>query len=241
MKRTRATVSFSIFLLLAISASAQGTFQNLDFEQANPVYDTASPLYPTDPVVTAASALPYWTVSYSTPVFQGTDLFLNTYTAGSPGIETFGPNNPATTAQPGAIDGHYSVFLEGGLNPPSTLVSASISQTGMVPVGSESLQFEVWRSLPSNSAITFDGNNLSPIVLGTGADYTLYGVNIAPFAGETGQLEFTSTLPESGLTLFGLDDISFSQTAVAPEPSPLILYGIGSLLLCARRWIRSPK
>jgi hypothetical protein len=75
MRITKRTASVSIILLFTIAARAQGTFQNLDFEQANPVYDMASPLYPTDPVVTAASALPAWTVSYSTPVLQGTDLF----------------------------------------------------------------------------------------------------------------------------------------------------------------------
>ena len=47
--------------LLCYSAHAQGTFQNLDFESANPIIVQGSPYYPHG--VTAASAFPDWTVT----------------------------------------------------------------------------------------------------------------------------------------------------------------------------------
>ncbi len=72
--------------------------------------------------------------------------------------------------------------------------------------------------------------------------YTEYGFDVSAYAGQVGTLQITTTVPNgNGLGGFEFDDISFSQTAVTPEPSPLILYGISGLLLCARRWITSPK
>ncbi len=48
------------FLAFSMSMQAQSTFQNLDFEDANPVPIVGSPYYPY--AVTAASALPGWSV-----------------------------------------------------------------------------------------------------------------------------------------------------------------------------------
>jgi hypothetical protein len=58
----------------------------------------------------------------------------------------------------------------------------------------------------------------------------VYGANIAPYAGQTGQLEFTATF----YNWVELDDISFSTTAI-PEPSPLALTGVGGLLFALYR------
>ena len=49
--------------VLISETQAQGSFQNLDFEQADPVSIVGSPYYPY--VVTAASALPFWTILIS--------------------------------------------------------------------------------------------------------------------------------------------------------------------------------
>jgi hypothetical protein len=65
----------------------------------------------------------------------------------------------------------------------------------------------------------------------------VYGVNIAPYAGETGQLEFTEVDSGSNPSAL-LDDISFSTSAVSPEPSPFILTGIGGLIFALRRNLR---
>jgi hypothetical protein len=233
MKIEKLIAKSAIILLAALSAQAQGTFQDLNFEQANPVaVGNPYPAY----YVTAASALPGWTVYIGT--VQQTDVLQNFSTTGAVAVEIFGPNLPATSSQPGSLDGNYSAFLEGGFgNPSGTLYSASIAQTGMVPVGSQSMQFEVWQSLPYNSAVSFNGNNLTPVVLGTTATYTIYGVDMAPYAGQTGQLEFTSTAPIGpGLTQFGVDDIAFSTNSVVPEPNILVLSAIGGLLFGVRKW-----
>jgi len=233
VKATRQIAGFSAALLAVLSAQAQ-TFQNLDFEQANPVID---PGYYPPYGVTAASALPAWTVYVGTVLQTG--VLQNVTTEGTAAVEIFGGNYPATASQPGSLDGRYSAFLEAGFNPQNTsvLLSASIAQTGTIPDGSESMQFEVWQSLPYNSAVSFGGHDLAPVVVATTATYTLYGANIAPYAGQTGQLEFTSTMPtEPGLTEFGIDDITFSTTAISPEPGIIALTAIGGLLFDARKW-----
>jgi hypothetical protein len=235
MKIEKLMASFSVVLLTALSAQAQGIFQNLNFEQANPVLDPNNP-NPSVPIVTPASAFPWWTVIYSGDTEFGTEVLWNETTQGTAAVELFGPNNPATATTPGAISGNYSAFLEGGLSGPNSLpVNVSLAQTGLVPEGSQSMQFEVWQSMPYNALVSFDGNNLSPVVLGTGSDYTLYGVDIAPYAGDSGQLEFTSLSPDAGLTLFGIDDIAFSPNSV-PEPSTWALMLIAGAAFGVRRW-----
>jgi len=62
-----------------------------------------------------------------------------------------------------------------------------------------------------------------------------YGVNIAAYAGQTGQLEFTSVFNNQGASWTEFDDITFSPTAV-PEPGTLALILMGGLALAARRW-----
>jgi hypothetical protein len=128
VRTTKQIIAFSLILLVALSTQAQGTFQNLNFEQANPVIDTGNPYYP---FVTAASALPGWTV-YLGDV-QQTDVLQNVSTTGAAAVEIFGPTNRATATQPGSLDGQYSAFLEAGFGLPTVLLSASIAQSGMVP------------------------------------------------------------------------------------------------------------
>ncbi len=51
--------------------------------------------------------------------------------------------------------------------------------------------------------------------------------SIAPDAGQTGLLEFTSEFNNNGLSLTEFDDISFANVAATPEPSSLLLFGVG--------------
>jgi len=96
------------------------------------------------------------------------------------------------------------------------------------------LEFDAWLDLPSAQfTVSFDGVNLSPVTLGTGPNYSiLYGANIAPYAGQTGTLAFTAVVPSLSTSWIGLDDITFSAT---PEPSPLVLTGIGGVLFAIYR------
>ena len=90
-------------------------------------------------------------------------------------------------------------------------------------------------------SVTFAGNPLSLIALSSGTSasgqpYTVYGANIAPYEGQTGQLEFTSLYNVHDPALL-LDDIQFSTNALTPEPSPVALTALGGLLFGARKWL----
>jgi len=67
----------------------------------------------------------------------------------------------------------------------------------------------------------------------SGQPYDVFGVNIAPYAGQTGQLQFTA-LDNNPPGNIELDDITF-PTQPIPEPSPLALTGVGALLFALYR------
>jgi hypothetical protein len=227
------------FLLLAtLSAQAQGTFQDLDFESATV---TASGVEPYGTFVQIGSALPGWTTYLGTQ--QVTEVGYNSPANSTASITLIGPTwNSADTAQyigVGIIDGNYSVDLQTGANPLSPTpptVNASIEQNGMVPSTAQSIQFEAAETTPLS--VSFNGNALTPIALSSGvfsADgvfYTLYGANISAYAGQTGELNFTAVGSGNYVVL---DDISFSSNSV-PEPSIVELTAIGGLLFGARKW-----
>jgi hypothetical protein len=212
----------------AVSAHAQGTFQNLDFESAN-LSNPSGPLNE----VSITSALPGWSGSIGgVPV---TEVLANNYTTGAASIDVFGPG--WNSVNPGVIGGNYTVFLQ-AFN--TAQGNVSIWQDGTVPANAASLQFSAWNYPSVNEAFSvfFVGNSLSPIALESGQSssgqaYTVYGVNIAPYDGQVGQLEFTS-FGGNGPGWIELDDIAFSMQAV-PEPSPLALTGIGALLFALHR------
>ena len=222
----------------ALSSQAQ-TFQNLDFESATL---SPTPLNEDGVYVPVGSALPGW-AAYLGSV-QQTQVLQNGYDSGTASIDIFGPNYYTAGAQrpgnQGTIDGNYTVFLQSGGNPVGNglgpLISASIAQTGLVPLGDQSLEFEAWDWLPSTTTlgVLFNGNSLSPTVIGSGPNYTLYGVDVTPYEGQIGTLEF-SALPTNpnGPSWIELDDISFSPTAITPEPSTVALTAIGGLLFGA--------
>jgi hypothetical protein len=232
MKIKKLIGEFSVGILVVLSAHAQGTFQNLNFESA----DLSNPSGPFNEVP-IASALPGWSGSIDgTPVTQ---IWANDYSLGAAAIDVFGPG--WNSVNPGIIGGSYSVFLQAFY---VTEGNVSLWQNGTVPVNAESLQFSAWNFGPKGSfSVSFAGNSLSPVVLSSGQTpsgqlYDVYGVNIAPYAGQTGQLEFTA-LDNNSPEQIELDDIAFSPTAV-PEPTPLALTGIGALLFALYRRF-SPK
>jgi hypothetical protein len=129
------------------------------------------------------------------------------------------------------IGGNYTAYLQ-----PGAAQNTSISQTGTIPSDAESLTFKLWQpGFAKPILVSFAGDTLSPVLLGAGTSpsgqaYTLYGVDVAPFANQTGALEFTAQA--NGFNTALLDDISFSTTVV-PEPSALILTGIaGATFAC---------
>jgi hypothetical protein len=215
-------IGITVALFVHSLACGQGSFQNLDFEQANPVIVVGSPLYPY--AVTAASALPYWTV-----------------VAGGNQLSVITENDPSTgsawvslVAAPGAwgyvpLDGNYSVLIQGGG------LGASISQTGLIPSGTESLLFDAMALPDSGSMAVYVGTqSVALSAVGSGPNYTIYGANISAWAGETEQLTF-EVPGYSGNWEF--DDIQFSTAALTPEPSPVALTALSGLLFGARMWL----
>jgi hypothetical protein len=224
------------------SVEAQGTFQNLNFEDADPMPIIGSPYYPY--AVIPASALPGWTCEIGG--IPATQAFYNTYALGSASIDLLGPGWPYTG--PGVIDGNYTVYLQAGSSlTGSGAYNTSISQTGTIPANSESLQFEAWSFYPTAYfAVSFAGNSLTPVVLSSGIapcgqSYDVYGANIAPYVGQTGLLEFTA-LDYNPPGNIELDDIAFSTTTITPEPSTLALLLMSGVAFGVLRWrARSPS
>ncbi len=221
----------------ALSAHAQ-SFTNLNFESATPSTPILGPVGPFYQPV--GLALPGWTAYMGTT--PQSEILQNDYTLGSGSVDIFGPDYTAAGPQgsfdPGIIDGNFTVFLQAGAPSPG-LGNASIEQYGTVPMAIQSLEFKAWDWLPSTSilAVSFKGNILSPVVIGSGSNYTLYGANISGFAGQSGQLEFSAVWNLSGPSYTELDDIAFSTNSVAPEPSIVALTAIGGLFFGTRKWL----
>ncbi len=233
MKTTK-LIALSVGVAFAVLSAHAQTFQDVNFESATPSTPVSGPLGPGVIYQPVGLALPGWT-AYLGDV-QQTEVIQNSYGSGTAEVDLLGPNYPAAGPGPGTIDGNYSVLLQSGLDSTTgNLVSASIAQYGMVPLGDPSLQFKAWTTSFTVFSVSFEGNSLSPVVLGSGANYTLYGVNISSYDGEPGTLEFSALFHSPGLSQIGLDDITFSPTVVSPEPSIVALTAIGGLLFGARK------
>jgi hypothetical protein len=205
-------------MLAAVPAQAQGTFQNLDFEQANPMPSGQTGF------ITTSSAFPFWTVTVGG--VQETQTTENDPSVGGPFVMLVGPGDAFGFAP---IDGYYSVLLQGTFS--SSL--PAISQTGTIPAGTQSLLFEAQAGAGGLNVEV--GTQIVPFAaIGSGPNYTLYGANISAWAGDTEQLTFSAQEFTSQLNNWELDDISFSPQSV-PEPSPLALTGVGALLFALYR------
>jgi hypothetical protein len=215
MNMTNLIVGQLVSVSVVLSALAQGSFENMNFELANPgTFSSFS--------VPVSNALPYWKVSLGE--VQQTDVGYNAFSTGATSVTLVGPGY-------GPIDGNYSVLLYGG----ETASSASISQTGLIPAGTQSLFFDVGTSLYSEALEVLIGNQSIPFsAVGSGPNYTRYGANISAWAGDTEQLTFWALEETSEPNEWELDDIIFSPNAV-PEPSPLAMTGIGGLLFALYR------
>jgi hypothetical protein len=211
MKMTNLIISLIVSASVVLSALAQGTFQNLNFELANPgQYSSFN--------VPVSDALPDWTVTIGG--VQQAYVGYNAFSTGAPAVVLIGPGY-------GPIDGSYSVLLT------ATGATASISQTGLIRAGMQSLYFEAQPGIGGLEVLV--GNQDIPFAaVGSGPNYTLYGANISAWGGDTEQLTFAAQESTSGLNNWELDDISFSTQAV-PEPSSLALTGLGALLFALYR------
>jgi hypothetical protein len=190
-----------------------GTFQNLDFESATIPSGTPPGS------VSASSGFPDWSAYIGTSAQSQINLDLLTLDTSAIGV---------LDKTHGALDGNYSVVLQGGDS--SFSQTASISQTGVIPTGANSLRF-VTPVFESFFSVSINGQSI-PISLLPGGTY---GGNISQFAGKTANLEFTSSPFPLGTTQnFYLDDITFSGQVI-PEPSSLMLLAFGCGLVAFHR------
>jgi hypothetical protein len=220
MKNKSLYIGCVLFVCFGITAPAQ-SFLNLNFEQASPV-SAGEPFNPY--AVTVSSALPDWSVSYGG--VPQTEINYNALSTGATAVALVGPGNSP-------LDGNYSVVLTGGV----TSSGASISQTGLIPSGTQTLEFELQLGAASSLEVLVGTQNVPYTLLATGPNYILLGANISAWANQTEQLTFFA--PESTQLIdYEIDDISFSPTALTPEPNPLFLSGLGGILFAACKWCR---
>jgi hypothetical protein len=204
-------VSFTLFQ----TVSGQG-FVNLDFEQATIAPTPAGGwTYPADPT----QAFPGWTVGDGVVMYN--DLSL-----GSPATVLMGPSFPNFVNYT-PLQGSYSVLFQyfgyAGSAP-------TLSQTGLVPIGTESINFLVG-SGESDAVVTMNGVNIPLVSISGGR----MAGDISAFADTVAQLTFstTSSTGYAGNWLY-FDDIQFSSSAV-PEPSVLSLFTVFFFFFCWRR------
>ena len=221
------SVIFAIAVLILVETGFAQSFQNLGFESA------------TVPPGSFAQAFPGWT-GYIGGVQQSSVLYNLSYsdTAGISILDQGWTNSPgyAVVTHGGVIQGHFTALLMSGIAPGAGVpADTSIAQTGLVPIGTQTLQFKAYMDyigLSGSFGVTLGGQTLSLTPLQSGSNYTLYGADISQWSGQSAQLAFTvfAQRPHIGDTYFYLDSIDFSTQPI-PEPSGWALLCIGTLLL----------
>ena len=228
----------SIFALAGLLAGTsdglpQG-FINLNFEQANVSgYSPESFLS-----VPASSAFPGWS-----PLFvSGTGTNIQSVVSYdvlplSAAAISIGDTN-LTQYGLGPIQGRYSAFLFGADD-----VSAGLSQSALIPVNTESLLMSVRRVtyFPGGSlTVMIGGQLITMTAIQQFSDYTIYGGNIAAFAGQIMPLTIMDVPGSNAESAYGweIDGIQFSPSPV-PEPCGLPLALLGTGLIGMLRWRRS--
>ena len=211
-------LGFGGSLLLPFAACSQGTFQNLNFESAT-IQQTAPPS-----IVSSLDAVPGWTVCFGTN--QQSQIGYNLISLGNTWVTLLGTNGSGGAT---SIEGGFSVGLQGG----GIYPDATIRQTGLVPVGTHSIQF---KAVPGSAPLVVSLNaQIIPLsVVFAGPSYNIYGGDISQFAGQSALLQFSA--PED-LPIYNdwlLDSIAFSGQQI-PEPSTCSLILL-SLVAFGWKW-----
>jgi len=220
------TQFLGIVLSLPLSVLGQGTFQNLDFEAS-----TVPPLANGQPgsSVSVEAAFPNWVAYWGADVAPY--VFHNDYALGAPSLSILGPSGWPV------FEGRFTAVIQAGRLPPSLEVyPAALAQIGTVPAGIQSIMFYSGFTRPE---VTFNSERIPVALLGTGVSgtgtaYEILGGDISSFAGQIGELRFSSYAVEGQLGSLTLIDNIFFSTQQIPEPGPLGLIGLGTLLVAWR-------
>jgi hypothetical protein len=218
--------SFLLYLSCASGSWAQ-TFQDLDFESPTLVPYPGLP-FTSPPSVYLQDALPGWSGSSGTNQFDWAmydSVFLDVTSIG-----IFDRNTNVYYDGSAVIQGNYTVALYAGKslndNEPA---DASLSQTGEIPLGAQSLRFFARTNAPFS--VSLGGVTLALVSFPvTNQTYSLYKADISAFAGGA-ELKFTVFAQNpynNTVHALYLDSIQFSPEAI-PEPSALRLLEIGIL------------
>ena len=212
MKNNTLIVYISLLLNIDQVGRTQG-FVNLNYENAT--ITTVS--FPGGDRYTAT--IPGWSVNTPNNINgDPNSIGYNDISLSAPAVNMEGTNFTFPSLR--AIQGNYSIFLQGGSTASNTN-GATISQTGQIALVSQTLTY--WGSALQAS---FNGQVLSFIAISNAPNFTVWAANITAFAGQTGQLSFTAPWQTSSL----LDNIQFSSSPI-PEPNALSLSALGGLFL----------
>ena len=232
--------SLGLLFGFLLTIHAQG-FLNLGFE-SNPI------LVGPDPNIFGSDySIPHWTVYYNGTPQNG--VLINNY--------ILDYTTAALFVGSSAIDGDQSVFLAASSYeaPVGGVSTESISQSGVIPISANSIQFELGSidafgngintSLPQNNFfVTVNGQIVPLQIISNGGSFLTLGGNVSRWAGQTAQLSIGVTVPfnsaNPGEILFSgvIDSVAFSSNPV-PEPSAfaLAMLDVGAALLILHRKI----
>jgi len=238
--QTSSCLLVGLGMLLAVGdAVGQGTFQNLDFEMAT-ITPAPTGYTPFDayPPVSAADALPYWTVREDSTVC--------TAVWGAP----VALDETSVTLLNGSyypsLQGIYTVQLYAYADaPPGLFHSASISQTGLVPAGTHSIQFLIESppvaggGVQASPAVALNGTLINIFPVSTSGGVVTMAGDISAFAGTTAELNIQcagiSGAPFNLMeNIFELDAITFSSNTV-PEPNTAMIMSLACLFALLAR------
>jgi hypothetical protein len=237
------------FLVLACGAtqcvSAQSTFSNLGFEQAQIVAGQgfASAVF--------SNAFPKWQ-GYADGLAV-TSVNFNLIFLSGPSRIGIWDSSVSPEFLPAPFFKYAAYLAADGINAPN----AWLAQKGVVPDLALSLRFsttaypllsdpglkpEYWRF-----SVLLDGQTLPYSMVNSNTNWITWAADIAGHSGQTSELRFMlesslpGTPPGIGVAI-GLDNISFSQVGI-PEPSNFFLLSVGGVLAVALRLLcnRKPK
>jgi uncharacterized repeat protein (TIGR03803 family) len=225
VRRLRPALSACLLTGLVLAAPAQD-FYNLDFEQAVLIPVTSGPYGR----VQFAPALPGWAGYCGTdPQTLANYNFEYLDSAGISIIDTNCYTNTYAPVPPGFIHGRFCALIQSGNLYP---VDTFIAQTGTVPPDAKSILFNAsYLASEERLVLTFNGTPVPLAVLGLLPNQMALGGVVSQFAGQTGELRFTSPVlwytepPGIQFPSYGpvtLDYIRFSTTPLAAPPVILV-------------------
>jgi hypothetical protein len=216
MKRKMPILVIIFLWLMQAAIYSQTEFRNFDFESA------LLPEIPADQpggFVNTSDAIPGWEAfgrQLDKPLAR---ISHNDITLGGAAIIVYGPQWRNSGE---ILEGSYSVGLTTRAFDPESVVA--IAQTGRVPLGSKSLLF--YAQAPAVVKVTFGNDKLPFFDLVSRDKYHVYGADVSPYAGLTGELRFTAVaFPPyvAGGTildniLFSSGDLPFVRSGLRADP-----------------------